>query len=404
MKLVIRRQNRRSFITTPSLVLATIITQLLLMFSHLFSSSLSLTCAPTSSLGRKSTASQVYQYLHQNNQLAPFAAASSSPGTVVLTGGNSGIGFQTVRTLVQDAGLQVILCARNVESAHAAVKAARLTPEEQKRCEVQYLDLSNLSTVQQAAESILSTMVADGSDKKIDCLINNAGIMALPTRETTVDGIEKQVGTNHVGHFLLTRLLVPHMAENGRIVTVASTAHKMAGQIKTNAGKYDWESSSSQENNSYSPWGAYGKSKLCNILFASQLQKELQKEPTTSNKNMDSVSLHPGVIASPLWKHSLPSFLQPMVRLISNKSIEQGAATTVYCALARHVVGGAYYEDCKVAVPSGLARDSQNQEALWDYTETRLAELGIQLPSLQPQQQQSESRNGPKLVGASSSR
>ena len=321
-------------------------------------------------------------------------------GTVVVTGGNSGIGAETVRTLVQDAGLQVILCARNVESANAAVKA-RLTSEEQKRCEVQYLDLSDLSTVQQAAESIISTIAAaDSGDKKIDCLINNAGIMALPTRETTVDGIEKQVGTNHVGHFLLTRLLVPHMAENGRIVTVASTAHKMAGEIKTNAGQYDWESS--QQENSYSPWGAYGKSKLCNILFASQLQKELQKEPTTSNKNIDSVSLHPGVIASPLWKHSLPSLLQPMVRLISNKSVEQGAATTVYCALARHVEGGAYYDDCNVAVPSGLARDSQNQEALWDYTETRLAELGIQLPSLQ--QQQSESKKSPELVGASSGR
>lgn len=136
----------------------------------------------------------------------------------------------------------------------------------------------------------------------------------------------------------------------------------------------DWESK-----DTYTPWGAYGRSKLANILFASQLQKKLDQE-NNNPKNLASVSLHPGVIYSPLWKHTLPKFLQPAVRLIANKSIEQGAATTVYCALARHVDGGAYYDDCAVATPSEKATSSKNQEMLWTYTETLLEEKGFKSP------------------------
>lgn len=195
--------------------------------------------------------------------------------------------------------------------------------------------------------------------------------MALKQRETTEDGIEMQFGTNHVGHHFLTRLLLPQMNKNGRIVTVASTAHTMAKKpIK------DFES---KEN--YSPWGAYGRSKLSNILFASQLQKELDQKH--KRHNIASVSLHPGVIYSPLWKHALPSFLQPiLVRLIANKSIEQGAATTVYCALARSVEAGAYYDDCHVSKPTDTALSAENQEELWKYTENLLSKKGFVVPAL----------------------
>jgi retinol dehydrogenase 12 len=307
-------------------------------------------------LGRKSTANQVLRYLEQNDQLAPFV---SSRGTAVVTGGNSGIGAETVKTLV-DAGMRVVLCARNLDSANQVKES--IPTSKQSQVEIEYLDLSSLASVRSAAESI-GTKYAP-----IDCLVNNAGIMALPKREVSVDGIEKQFATNHVGHHLLTRLLLPRMTDHGRVVTVASTAHAMA----KSALKQDWESS----DNSYTPWGAYGNSKLSNILFTKQLQKELKKETT----NIEAVSLHPGVIASPLWKHSLPSLLQPLVRLISNKSVEQGAATTVYCALSRHVVDGAYYDDCSPKEPSTSAQSDELQEGLWKYTEALLIDKGFSLP------------------------
>jgi retinol dehydrogenase 12 len=308
-------------------------------------------------LGRKSTANQVLRYLEQNDQLAPFV---SKRGTAVVTGGNSGIGAETVKTLV-DAGMKVVLCARNLESANQVKES--LPTDKQSQVEVEYLDLSSLASVQSAAETI------GAKHAPIDCLVNNAGIMALPKREISVDGIEMQFATNHVGHHLLTRLLLPRMAENGRVVTVASTAHTMA----KSALQQDWESSE----NSYTPWGAYGNSKLSNILFTKQLEKELKKEKT----GIEAVCLHPGVIASPLWKHSLPYLLQPLVRLISNKSVEQGAATNVYCALSRHVVPGAYYDDCSPKEPSTSAQSDMLQEGLWKYTESLLKEKGFSLPS-----------------------
>ena len=308
-------------------------------------------------LGRKSTADQVLRYLQQNDQLAPYV---TQRGTAVVTGGNSGIGVETVKVLV-DGGMKVVLCARNLESAKQVKES--LSTEKQSQVDIEHLDLSSLASVKTAAENI------SNKHPTIDCLVNNAGIMALPKREITVDGIEMQFGTNHVGHHYLTRLLLPRMSDHGRIVNVASTAHQMA----KSALQEDWES----KENSYTAWGAYGNSKLSNILFTKQLQKELKKE----NSSIEAVCLHPGVIASPLWKHTLPSLLRPIVYLFANKSVEQGAATTAYCALSRRIENGAYYDDCSPAKPSTAADSDELQQSLWKYTETVLAEKGCNLPS-----------------------
>ena len=328
---------------------------LLLLGLGIFSSHIEPSSALTL-LGRKSTANQVYKYLDQNNQLAPYV---SEGGTALVTGGNSGVGAETVKTLVK-SGMTVVLCARNLESAESVKESLPL--DQQDRVDIQYMDLSDLTSVKLAADEIMK------KHDVIDCVVNNAGIMALPQRETSVDDIELQWHTNHVAHHLLARLLLPKMNKKGRMVTVASTAHSMAGTPIE-----DWES----EN--YTPWGAYGKSKLSNILFAKQLQKELNKDPSNG---ISSVSLHPGVIASPLWKHSLPSLFQPVVRLIANKSVEQGAATSVYCALCRNVEEGAYYDDCAVTEPKTTATNSKLQESLWEYTENLLADKGFELPAL----------------------
>eukprot|EP00548_Thalassiothrix_antarctica_P007736 CAMPEP_0194129488 /NCGR_PEP_ID=MMETSP0152-20130528/694_1 /TAXON_ID=1049557 /ORGANISM="Thalassiothrix antarctica, Strain L6-D1" /LENGTH=329 /DNA_ID=CAMNT_0038823689 /DNA_START=112 /DNA_END=1101 /DNA_ORIENTATION=+ len=314
-------------------------------------------------LDRKTTAEDAFRFLDKTDQLTPFAREG---GTAIVTGGNSGIGIETVKVLAM-AGMNVILCARNLESASNAIKE-NLPSSVQGKVEVQSLDLADLASVKTSADAILDKC----GDSTIDCLVNNAGIMALKNRETSKDGIEMQFAVNHVGHHLLTRLLLPSITTGGRIVNVASTAHTMAKEPID-----DWESKES-----YKPWGAYGTSKLCNILFTKQLQTELRGQQQVDDNKIDVVALHPGVIRTPLWKHTFPRFLQPLVSLFANKSIEQGAATSVYCALSRNIEGGGYYDNCAVAVPSTNARSEKLSTALWRHTEQLLADKGIKLPDM----------------------
>mmetsp|Transcript_30452 Transcript_30452/g.45092 ORF Transcript_30452/g.45092 Transcript_30452/m.45092 type:complete len:201 (-) Transcript_30452:817-1419(-) len=195
--------------------------------------------------------------------------------------------------------------------------------------------------------------------------------MNVPTKQFTKQGLELQFGTNHVGHHYFTRLLLPSMMENGRVVTVSSVAHKNP----TTAGKLDWDEAA--RSTKYSPWGAYGDSKLANILFSKRLQDLCIEQ---GRPDVMSVSLHPGVIATNLWRSTVPFFLQPAVQLISNKSVEQGSATSLFCSLAKTVEGGAYYDNCATAKPSAVAEDKQNRRDLWDYTEEFLTSKGYELP------------------------
>jgi NAD(P)-dependent dehydrogenase (short-subunit alcohol dehydrogenase family) len=188
--------------------------------------------------------------------------------------------------------------------------------------------------------------------------------MAPPRRLETQQGIELQFGTNHVGHHYLTRLLLPNMAKQGRVVTVASEAHRYSGSVD------DWQPSS------YSGWSAYGRSKLANILFSKRLQELL----TQDSSEIQAVSLHPGVIATNLWQY-IPRIVRPLTRLIASKSVEQGAATNVYCCLAKDIQGGLYYDDCQAAQPTSLAQDAALRADLWDYTEKLLQVEGFERPN-----------------------
>lgn len=312
------------------------------------------------SLGKKSTALDVLTYLNRSNQLlsyvTPDAASPPEKSVVaVVTGGNAGIGAVACKTLAL-AGMQVVLCARNVESAQELVDA--WPTHVSSRIDIQALDLANLTSIQEAAKSIRQRY------PEISILLNNAGVMALPKKALTAQGIELQFGTNHVGHHMLTRLLLPHLKDQGRIVTVASTAHTMA------YGKIQWQRPD------YSAWREYGQSKLANILFAKRLQELLVQE---GKMDIQSVSLHPGVIRTSLWQH-LPWLLQPLTRLVTDKTVDQGAATSVYCCLADRVQGGAYYSDCKVVQPTKTAEDATMRKELWDYTEALIQEKGFELP------------------------
>jgi len=216
-----------------------------------------------------------------------------------------------------------------------------------------------MTSIQKASEEILSTI-----ENGVDVIVNNAGVMSPPTRLETTQKLELQFGTNHVGHHMWTRLLLPHINPHGRVVTVASTAHSM--------GKTDnWG------DGIYTPWGAYGQSKLANIYFAKELQDRAHQ---MERKDIKSVTLHPGVIGTNLWQYT-PRVLQFLTPVFADKTVPQGAATNVYCALANDVEGGGYYDNCQLTNPTELAEDESKRKELWDFTEKLIESKGYTLPA-----------------------
>jgi NAD(P)-dependent dehydrogenase (short-subunit alcohol dehydrogenase family) len=273
----------------------------------------------------------------------------------VVTGGNSGIGTETVRALAL-AGADVVLCSRSPELGEAAAAKIRATGVKGK-VSVKPLDLADLASVRKFAADVSAEL------PRLDLLILNAGVMACPLSRTK-QGFEMQIGTNHVGHYALTDKLLPKLRASGtkaspaRIVAVASTAHAM--------GAIDLEDLSYEHGRKYAAWSAYGQSKLANILFAKQLAVRLEAEgaPVTA------VSLHPGVISTGLSRHM--GWLETPFKVLGGlfmKSIPQGAATTIVAATAPDLPPGAYLADCKVAKPTKAGEDMKMAAALWDKTE-----------------------------------
>jgi NAD(P)-dependent dehydrogenase (short-subunit alcohol dehydrogenase family) len=278
--------------------------------------------------------------------------ASSLPSldnhTVIITGANSGIGRAAARALA-GAGAHVVLAVRDTgKGAHAAASIQGST-------EVRPLDLARLESVQQFA--------ADW-DGPIDLLINNAGVM-VPPLSRTADGFELQFGTNHLGHFALTNLLLGHVT--GRVVTVSSTGHRI--------GKIDFEDLN-WERKPYKAWRAYGQSKLANLLFTSELQRRLQEAGST----VLATAAHPGYAATNLQFHSGRRALDAINR-IGNRLLAQdedgGALPTLYAA-AGDVPGnsfagpGGFMEQRgapKLVQRSKAARDVAVAARLWDASE-----------------------------------
>jgi NAD(P)-dependent dehydrogenase (short-subunit alcohol dehydrogenase family) len=235
-----------------------------------------------------------------------FSAADLPPmggRTVVVTGANSGIGRVAARELAR-AGARVVLAVRDVAKGEEA--AATFDGD----AEVRRLDLADLASVRTFAE---------GWSGALDVLVNNAGIMAVPEGRTK-DGFELQIGTNHLGHFALTNLLLPHVT--GRVVTVSSTAHRV-GRIDLD--DLNWE------RRRYQRWGAYGQSKLANLLFMLELQRRLGE----AGSPVIAVASHPGYAATNLQRRTR-NLLQDVVMRVGNlvfaQSDEQGALTTLYAA------------------------------------------------------------------------
>jgi NAD(P)-dependent dehydrogenase (short-subunit alcohol dehydrogenase family) len=248
--------------------------------------------------------------------------------TAVVTGANSGLGFHTASRLAA-AGAAVILACRNLDKAEGArSRIAELAPGADVR--VQSLNLSSLDSVRAAADELHDQVDA------LDLLINNAGVMAIP-RATTADGFEMQIGTNHLGHFALTGLLLDLVlaAPKSRIVSVSSSAHK-GGRIR-----FD----DLQGERRYQKWRAYQQSKLANLLFTYELQMRLAAvgAPTIA------VAAHPGWAATNLQTtgrgvdHGLGLRMNELGNRIMAQSDEMGALPTLYAATSPDVVGGGYY-------------------------------------------------------------
>ena len=201
--------------------------------------------------------------------------------TVIITGANTGIGLETAVDLAK-RNARVILACRSVERGETAAVEVRKRSGNDNAVFVQ-LDLASLDSVREFAAKILE------EEPRIDILINNAGVMAIPNRILTQDSFEMQFGTNHLGHFLLTNLLLDRIKEAplARIVNVSSMGHAM--------GKVEFDNLNSER--SYSPWNAYVNSKLANILFNHSLAKRLKGTRVTANV------LHPGAINTELSRH-----------------------------------------------------------------------------------------------------
>jgi NAD(P)-dependent dehydrogenase (short-subunit alcohol dehydrogenase family) len=232
--------------------------------------------------------------------------------TVVVTGANSGIGAATARQLAAH-GATVILACRN--PAKGAAAAAKMTGE----VSVRALDLADLASVQK---------FADGCEL-VDVLINNAGVMAIPLRRT-VDGFEMQIGTNFLGHFALTGLLLPKISD--RVISLSSGAHKV-GRI--DVADLNWTA------RRYRRWAAYGQSKLADLMFAYELHRRLAEQGSA----LRSVAAHPGYAATDLQSHT--ESVQDRVMALGNRLLAQtpdmGALPTLYAATMADVSGGDYY-------------------------------------------------------------
>ncbi|OYN78729.1 SDR family NAD(P)-dependent oxidoreductase [Mycolicibacterium sphagni] len=238
--------------------------------------------------------------------------------TAVITGANTGLGYETARALAAK-GAHVVIAVRNLDKGKAAADLiGRRYPGAD--VSVQELDLTSLDSVRAAAGQLRA-----GHDR-IDLLINNAGVMMTP-KETTKDGFELQFGTNHLGHFALTGLLIDRLlaSPGSRVVTVSSNGHRFGGI------RFD----DLQSERSYSRAGAYGQSKLANLLFTYELQRRLAGTGTIA------VAAHPGASSSELGRYA-PGAVRRIAPLLE-QSTEMGALPTLRAAADPTVRGGQYY-------------------------------------------------------------
>ena len=289
---------------------------------------------------------------------------SQAGRVAVVTGTNSGLGFVTARELAR-AGATVVMTSRDAtRGAAAELRVRAAVPGADVRLEA--LDLASLSSIRSFASRIAASY--DG----IDLLINNAGVMAIP-RATTEDGFEMQFGTNHLGHFALTGQLLPSLLSRtgSRVVTVSSTAHKI--------GAINFDDLAGEKR--YWSWGAYGQSKLANLLFAYELQRRLDAAGVATI----SVAAHPGYSSTNLQAvgpqqsgNKLMGVLMNFGNFAFGQSADDGALPQLYAATAPDVVGGQFFGPSRLMETRGApkrvgstskSKDTELAARLWAVSE-----------------------------------
>lgn len=271
-----------------------------------------------------------------------------------LIGANTGIGKETARELARRNAV-IYMCCRNLSKCEEARKEIILGTRN-KNVFCRELDLASFSSIKNFAKRFKA------EQNRLDILINNAGVMRCP-RQTTKEGFEMQIGVNHLGHFLLTHLLLDFLKAStpSRIINVSSIAHAR--------GFIDTSDFNSEKN--YDPKKAYEQSKLANVLFTRELAKRLEGSGVTVN------ALHPGIVDTELMRHMgiVTSFfgkitVYPLLWIFTKRP-QSGAQTSLYCALEPSLekVTGEYFSDCKRAEMADSAKDEKMALWLWKLSE-----------------------------------
>jgi NAD(P)-dependent dehydrogenase (short-subunit alcohol dehydrogenase family) len=303
---------------------------------------------------------------------------------VLITGGNAGLGLESAKRLAE-AGASVVFTSRDAARGGRALGEANgylagvraSDPNFAGGVAVARLDLCDLRDVASFRGRLAGVL---GNDAKIDVLMNNAGVMAVPDRRLTADGYETTFQTNHLGHFALTSSLMPMLSPRARVINVASAAYQFAQK--------GLELDNLNGERKYGPWSSYGMSKLENILFASELHRRARASgdfPAVS-----AFSLHPGAVQTDLARYLIGEekfrsmkggeyaswtdrlAMEGLAKFV--KTVQEGASTQVYLAASTDVVGrpecgGAYFSDGRVAPLRAFASDRAAAEELWAVSE-----------------------------------
>jgi NAD(P)-dependent dehydrogenase (short-subunit alcohol dehydrogenase family) len=294
---------------------------------------------------------------------------------ILVTGVSAGLGVETARTLAAH-GAQVVGAARDLNKAKAATEQVRAQAANGGGLELVELDLASLASVRACADALIST------GDLFDLVIANAGVMACP-KSYTSDGFETQFGTNHLGHFVLVNRIVPLFKPGSRLVNLSSAGHRFSD---VDLGDPNFE------HTPYTEFGAYGRSKTANILFAVEFDRRHKAN------GVRAAAVHPGGIQTELSRHLSPEAIKELIDNInaanlasdvpafSWKTIPQGAATSVWSGIVASAdeVGGRYCEDCHVAelaegegIRGGVrayALDPDHAQALWAKSEEMVGE------------------------------
>ncbi|CAH1261989.1 RDH12 [Branchiostoma lanceolatum] len=274
--------------------------------------------------------------------------------TVIITGANQGIGFETAKDLA-GRGAKIILACRDLTRAQKAADGIKEKTKNENII-VHQLNLASLASVSSFAQKINET------EEQLNILINNAGVMA-PPKSNTEDGFELQFGVNHLGPFLLTNLLMDLLKKSApsRVVSVSSSLHK--------EGRVDFDDLP-WEKREYVPFDAYGDSKIATIFFTRELARKLEGTGVTT------YSLHPGVIKTDLYQHLGTSmgWKSGIINTFAKwfgKNLVQGAQTTIHCAVTEGLEekSGQYFSDCAPKQPNSRARDDDVARRLWEVSE-----------------------------------